>query len=85
MSSIISKSSLEKLERIRKYVLRAAVWVLVGAVVTGAFMILFGGTESGEIIGKFMGTLFIVGLMMMISVNNFRGLLLKIQLCRFLH
>lgn len=72
MSSIISKKSLEKLENVRKYVLKSAVWVLVGAVVMGAFLILFGGNGSGEIIGKFMGTLFIIGLMMMISVNNFR-------------
>ncbi len=72
MSSIISKENLEKLENIRKYVLKAAIWLLVGGVVLGAMTILFGGISSGEIIGKFMGTLFIVALMMIVSVNNFK-------------
>ena len=72
MSSIISKTSLEKLESIRKYVLKAAIWLLVGGVVLGAITILIGGSSSGEIISKFIGTMFIVALMMMISVNNFK-------------
>ena len=50
MSSIISKTSLEKLESIRKYVLKAAIWLLVGGVVLGAITILIGGSSSGEII-----------------------------------
>lgn len=70
--SIISKASLEKLENVRKYVLKTAIWLLVGGVVLGAMTILFGGSSSGEIIGKFMGTLFIVALMMIVSVNNFK-------------
>ena len=72
MSSIISKENLKKLENTRKYILKAAIWLLVGGVVLGAITILVGGSSSGEIIGKFMGTMFIVALMMMISVNNFK-------------
>lgn len=72
MSSIISKTSLEKFESARKYVLKAAIWLLVGGVILGALTILFGGMPSGEVIGKFMGTLFIIALMMIISVNNFK-------------
>lgn len=72
MSSIISKANLEKMEKARKYVLKAAIWLLVGGVVFGAVTILIVGVSSGEIIGKFMGTMLIVALMMMISVNNFK-------------
>ena len=72
MESIISKANITKIEGIRKYVLRVAIWLLVGGVVLGALMILLGGTSSVEIIGKFMGTMFIVALMMAISVNNFK-------------
>lgn len=72
MSSIISKTSLEKFESVRKYVLKAAIWLLVGGVILGALTILLGGMPSGEVIGKFMGTLFIIALMMIISVNNFK-------------
>lgn len=72
MSSIVGKSTLAKLEDLRKIVLKSAIWVLVGAVIVGALTILFGGSESGDVMGKFMGTLFIVALMMMISVNNFK-------------
>jgi len=77
MSSIISKTSLEKLESIRKYVLKAAIWLLVGGVVLGAITILIGGSSSGEIISKFIGTMFIVALMMMISVNNFKQIAIE--------
>lgn len=52
--------------------MKTAIWLLVGGVVMGALTILFGGISSGEIIGKFMWTLFIVALMMMVSVNNFK-------------
>lgn len=72
MSSIINERSLQRIENFKKYVLRAAVWVLVGAVAIGALAILMAGTDSGEIIGKFVGTLFIIALMMMVSVNNFK-------------
>lgn len=72
MSSIISKENLAKIEKLRKNVLKVAIWLLVGGVVLGAITILFGGVSSGEIIGKFMGTMLIVALMMIVSVNNFK-------------
>ena len=72
MSSIVSQSTLVKLENLRKVILRVAIWVLVGAVIMGALTILLGGSESAEVMLKFVGTLFIVALAMMISVNNFR-------------
>lgn len=72
MSSIFNKQSLETIDKIRGGILKAAIWVLIGGVVAGAGAILVSDTSSGEIVAKFMGTMFIVGLMMMICVNNFR-------------
>lgn len=77
MSSILSKTSLAKIENVRKYVLKMAIWLLVGGVILGAITILLGGASSGETIGKFMGTIWIVALMMIISVNNFKRVALE--------
>ena len=75
MSSIISESSLQRLEGVKKYLLRGAIWLLVGSVVAGAILIMFGGiNDGGKAIGKFFGTLLIVALMILVCVNNFRML-----------
>ncbi len=71
MSGIISKSTIDKLQLARKTILRVAVWMLIGGVVLGVLMILFGDMKANWI-GKFMGTVWIVGLMMIICVDNFK-------------
>lgn len=72
MSSIISEQNLEKIENMRKYVLKAAIWMLIGGVVFGAIMILVGGTSAYDTIGKFVGTMLILAVMLVVSVNNFK-------------
>ena len=73
MSNILSKASLVKIENVRKYALKAAVWLLVGSVVLGAIIISFGSISRGsEIIRKFMGTMLIVALTMIVGMNNFK-------------
>jgi hypothetical protein len=71
MSRLFKDSTIEKIESIRKYVLKAGIWTLIGGVVLGAIFILISDSSSGEIIGKAVGTLFIVAIAMMVSVNNF--------------
>jgi len=77
MSSIISKENLERIEGIRKYVLKAAIWMLIGGVVLGAIMILLGGTSAYDTIGKFIGTMLILAVMLVVSVNNFKMVAVK--------
>lgn len=72
MSSILSENTIAKFEASKKILLRIAIWTMVGGVVLGAALILAGGSDSGEMIGKLMGTVLLLGLMLLISVNNFR-------------
>lgn len=74
MSSIISESSLQRLEGAKKYLLRGAIWLLVGSVVAGAILIMFGGDDSGNAIAKFLATLLVTALMILVCVNNFKML-----------
>ena len=77
MSSIISKENLERIEGNRRYVLKAAIWMLIGGVVLGAIMILLGGTSAYDTIGKFIGTMLILAVMLVVSVNNFKMVAVK--------
>lgn len=72
MSSILSENTIAKFEASKKILLRIAIWTMVSGVVLGAILILVGGSDSGEMIGKLMGTVLLLGLMLLISVNNFR-------------
>ena len=72
MSGIISEASLAKLEIVRKTILKIAIWMLVAVVIVGALSILIVGTSGFEILGKFIGTVAIVSVMLLISVNNFK-------------
>lgn len=72
MSSILSENTITKFEASKKILLRIAIWTMVSGVVLGAILILVGGSNSGEMIGKLMGTVLLLGLMLLISVNNFR-------------
>lgn len=71
MNRIISEEYLPKLKTFRSILLKISAWIFVGGVVLGAIMILAGGIVN-EVLGKTMGTLLILALMMMISVNNFK-------------
>lgn len=72
MSSIISEETISKLELIKRSLLRVAIWTLVGGVILGAVSILLVGHENGVIALKLMGTVLILGLMLLISVDNFQ-------------
>lgn len=72
MSSIFSENTINKFESLKKILLKVAIWTMVGGVVLGAASILIGGGDSGEMISKLMGTVLLLGLMLLISVNNFR-------------
>jgi len=69
MSKLISDQSLEKFKAFRKNLLKIAMWIFVGGVVTGVLLILFGGTDSAEVMGKIMGTLFLLALGFAVSSN----------------
>ena len=71
MSGIISKTVIDKLQTVRKIILKVAIWMLIGGVVLGVLMILFGDTGLNWI-GKFMGTVWIIGFMMIVCVDNFK-------------
>ena len=64
MSSILSEKTIAKFEASKKILLRIAIWTMVGGVVLGAVLILAGGSDSGEMIGKLMGTVLLLGLML---------------------
>ena len=49
-------------------------WVFVGAIAVGALFILFGGVENADVLGKIMGTLLILALLLAVASNNFRRL-----------
>ena len=74
MSNILKPETLAKIKQIKPNLLRASVWTFIGGVVVAAAMILVGNSSSNEVFAKIMGTLFILALMMLISVNNFRRL-----------
>lgn len=72
MSSILSKTTIEKIENVRKVIMKVAMWLLVGGVILGAIMILFGGFKSSPVIGKFTGSIIIIAVVLGVSVNNFK-------------
>ena len=69
MSKLISDQSLERFKTFRKNLLKIAMWIFVGGVATGVLLILFGGTDSAEVMGKIMGTLFLLALAFGVSSN----------------
>ena len=72
MSSIFSESTINKFESFKKILLKTAIWTMVGGVALGVISILVGGSDSGTMILRLMGTVFLLGFMLLISVNNFR-------------
>lgn len=79
MSSIISEQTIAKIEGVRKYVQRVAIWTLIGSVVLGGILIFALGTSNMEIIGRFLGTIWILAIALLISMNNFKRVADKIS------
>lgn len=72
MNSIISEQTLAKIRPFRAVLLRAAVWTFIGSIVLGAILILFVGFKGSEVFLKFVGSVLILAIMILISVNNFK-------------
>ena len=72
MSKIINDKSLEKIKVFRKNLLKIAMWVFVGGVITGALLIIFGGSDTGEVMTKIMATLFLVAIVLAVASNLVR-------------
>lgn len=73
MSEIIEKNDLRQITKWRKYLFRAAIWLLIAGVALGAITILVADLDTvGEILGKTVGTIFLASLAMMVSVVGFR-------------
>ena len=77
MSSILGEQTITKFETSKKILLKIAIWTMVGGVVLGAVSILVGWDGDGAMIAKLMGTVLLLGIMLLISVNNFRRIASK--------
>lgn len=71
---ILSANMAKTVEKLKKNFLRIGVYVLIGGVVVGALLIMFGSTKNGEYIAKTMGMLIVFAIMMLVSSNNFKML-----------
>ena len=75
---IFDNATLEKFKKYKNALQKLMIWTLVGGAICGALFILIGGIEGGEVIGKFMGTLFILGGAALVSLINFNKIETKI-------
>ena len=66
---LFSKTTLQKIQKARKILLKLAVWLLIAGLVLGAILILIGSWDM--IIGRIQGTLLILAPILFASVNNF--------------
>ena len=69
MNSLFSENAIDKMKRIRKVFLWAAVCILIGELIVGAILIL--SQSFDESIGRLMATFALCAVAMFISVNNF--------------
>jgi hypothetical protein len=70
-ASIFRRESMATISKIKDIIQKTIIWTLVGGIVLGAMFILCGGTEAGEIIAKFVGTLFLLAAAALISFIEF--------------
>lgn len=69
MKSLFSEGEIEKIRKIRKVFLWAAVWILIAELALGVILIL---TQAWSVpIGKIQGTFLILATIMFVGVNNF--------------
>lgn len=77
-TGIFRDSTLEKFKTFKNILQKLIIWSVVGGAIFGALFILFG-SEGGEVVAKFMGTLFILALSAFISLINFKKIETKIS------
>ena len=70
MKGLFGDSALETIKNIKKIFLWSAVCTLIGVFVLGAIFILSDGAGGAEM-GKIIGTLFMVSVVLFVGVNNF--------------
>ena len=68
-NSLFNKDTLQKIQKTRKIFLKFAVWILIAELVLGAVLILTGSWDVA--VGRIQGTLLILALILLVSVNNF--------------
>lgn len=69
----MTKKETIDLATLRKYLFRAAIWLLIAGVILGGVTILVADMDTvGEVLGKTVGTIFLASLAMMIGVVGFR-------------
>ena len=74
MSGLYNEQTIAKIKTFKGILQKVAVWIFVAGVILGAAMILFGNASEMETFGRVLGTLFVLALAMLVSVNNFRRL-----------
>ncbi len=73
-NGFFSEKSQKLLKTIKSYILKAIIWTLVACVIIGAGSILIIGANGFEVVGKFIGTLFILAGAALISVIEFHSI-----------
>ena len=67
MKGILQESTIESLKGVKNVFRNIAIWTLIGGIVLGGILIMFGDTNSSDVIGRIMGTFFVLGLAMLVS------------------
>lgn len=78
-AGIFDEPTLKKFKNYKNILQKFMIWALVGGAICGALFILIGGIDGGEVVGKFMGTLFILGGAALVSFINFNKIETKIS------
>ena len=73
-SGIYRPSTIEKIKTFKNLLLKMIIWTLVGGAILGALMILLADSAGGEVMAKFMGTLFILAGAALVTVVDFHGI-----------
>jgi hypothetical protein len=69
---LFSQETLVKIKKLKSSILKIAVWIFIAGVVLAALLLLVGDISNSEAVGKLMGTLFILGLMLIVTVYDFQ-------------
>ncbi len=72
MSKIVSDKLLDKVNNIHHDMAKLVIWVVIAVVILGAIGILFSDDDPGKIVGKLLGTLAVVMIVVGVSINNIR-------------
>ena len=69
--SLFNATTLEQFKRTKAIIQKAAIWVFVGGVVLSALLLVFGGLTESTVLGRMVGTLMILALMLVVSIFDF--------------